>query len=158
MFMRLKPLKIFRLFSYSPVEIFAVITAFFFLVSAELTIRLSRPGRLLKDLSNLSLRSGASHLLLSPLKKLRQSRLVSLLEAVDRNSGWNPSCLRRACALAKLSVALGAVPEFKIGVRLQDGNLKAHSWLELDGMRLEIDGEASAYSVLSTAEANPCRS
>ncbi len=148
-------LKFLQLFSYSPPEIFAVITAVFFLISAESAICFS--NHLIENLQRVSLKKKRVFLL-RPLLAVRRSRLISLVEAVDRNLWWRPSCLRRTLALARLSAALGLTPEFKIGVQRPEGSLRAHSWIEVDGIRLEMDDEASSYQALLPAEKNQWRS
>ena len=131
----------------SKLEIFTLFVSSFYLATAEVRIRFSKSGTLLKQLQNLPA-NPTPLFFLGPLHELRRTRIVSLLEAVDRNLGWKPSCLRRTLALAWLSCALGFTPKFKIGVQRWERNLRAHSWLEVDGVRLEMDSEASEYTVL----------
>ena len=136
-------------------EIFTLFAAAFYLIAAEIQIRFSKSETLLKKLHQrvpgpfLNSKKGPGTFCISRLRKLPTTRIVSLVEAVDRRLGWKPSCLRRTIALAQLGRGLGWTTEFKIGARREEGNLRAHSWLELDGMRLEMDDEAAGYSVLS---------
>ena len=134
-----------KLRSLKAAEIPAVLASSFFLIAAEIQIRFSSSEKILKDLQT----SKTPSSFLKSFCPLRTTRVVSLVEAVDRNLGWKPSCLRRTLALARLSRALGWSPEIKIGVDRRDGNFRAHSWLEVDGLRLEMDDEAAGYSVLS---------
>lgn len=136
-----------KLRSLKPGEIPAVLVSAAFLIAAEIQIRLSSSEKILKSLQTFS--PARSSFLILPFRKMRTTRVVSLVEAVDRNLGWKPSCVRRTLALARISSAMGWAAELKIGAQRQDGNLRAHSWLELDGMRLEMDDEAAGYLVLS---------
>ena len=132
-------------------EVFALFVSVIFLVLAEIEIRFSPPDKIIKKLQNLKAVT-KSVFFLSPLQKLKRTRLISLLEAADRNLGWKSSCLRRTVALAGLSCRLGLAPEFKVGVMRRNDSLRAHSWLEIDGIQLEMDDEAAGYSVLSPVE------
>lgn len=134
-----------------PGEIFALFISVIFLTAAEIEIRFSGSDKLIKKLRE-SIPRPTPEFYLQPLLKLKRTRLISLVEAADRNLGWKSSCLRRTIALAGLSRKLGLAPVFKIGVMKQNEILRAHSWLELDGIQLEMDDEAASYLVLSPAE------
>ncbi len=134
-------------------EIFPIFISVLFLTAAEIEIRFSSSDKIIRRLQNSPARSKPVFYL-QPLQKLKRTRLISLLEAADRRLGWKTSCLRRTFALACLSRQMALTPSFKIGVAKQNETLRAHSWLELDGLQLEMDDEAAGYLVLSPAEKN----
>ena len=136
-----------KLRKVKPGEITAVFISGCFLLSAEFRIRLLSSEKIIQNLK--SGRAATIAFFVRPFRSLRKTRIVSLVEAVDRNLGWKPSCLRRTLALAAILSSLGETPEFKVGVQPEGGRLRAHTWLELDGMRMEMDDEASAYTVLT---------
>lgn len=142
--MRIK--KALSIFFYSPLEIFAVFAAFLFLLAAEWRIRTSKSETLLSKLNHPP-HSFSGQFLWKPLQGLKKTRLVSLVEAVDKNLGWKPSCLRRTFALAGLLRNQGLSPTLKIGVHRTGEALEAHSWFELDGLRLEMQ-DAGPFSDL----------
>ena len=143
-------IKFLRVFSLNVVEIYTLFAAAYFLIRADFRMRMSSSRGVLKNLQNFSLRPHAWAFFLAPLEKLKKSRVVSLLEAVDKNFPWKPSCVRRTLALSKLSHRLGWQPELKIGVYREDKNLKAHTWLELDGNKLEMQDDGIPYTALTT--------
>lgn len=135
-------------------ELYPIFISTLFLIRADLIIRFSESKRILKRLQNLTA-SRKVPFYLTALQGLKRTRLISLVEAVDRRLGWKPSCLRRTLALGNLFCQLGSAPKFMVGVTRQDNALRAHSWLEMDGTQLEIDDEAAAYSVLSPSPNSP---
>lgn len=152
-YLRLMRIKIFYLFSLPRIEIFSVLIQTFYLCFAAAEIFISKPGTILKKLQKLSLSPAKRIPFLNPLKQLQTSRFVSLLEAVDRNLFGSPSCLRRSLALSYLGRALGIVSEVKIGIFRTESSLQAHSWLEYEGIRLEVENDSSIYSELLPAGA-----
>lgn len=61
-------------------------------------------------------------------------QLAARIEHIDNRLRWlwRPSCLRQALAVGWLIKRRGVQPEIKIGVAThEDGQLKAHAWLEL---------------------------
>lgn len=61
--------------------------------------------------------------------------------AVSRAARWVPgaTCLVRAAALARWLRAHGAPAVLRIGVRREAQALRAHAWVELDGVALDED-------------------
>ena len=147
--MRIK--KVRNLFSYSPSEIFAVFASLIFLIISECQIRMTPSQLLLQQLQNPPWFS-QGRFFLNPLQKIRKTRLVSLVEALDKNLGWKPSCLRRTFALAGLFRSQGLFPTLKIGVHRHGNVLEAHSWFELDGLRLEMQDPGNAYEPLESSQ------
>ena len=66
-----------------------------------------------------------------------ESRQLDLAGRVLRRGPFNDSCLRRAMLAAR--VLRGRSHAVRIGVRKVDGVVKAHAWLELDGVSLDPD-------------------
>jgi hypothetical protein len=139
-------IKAFYLFRCSFTELYTVFVSALFLAAAQCRLLFESSEKILKHLQNPAEPERSA--LLDPLLNLRTTRLVSLLESVDRNFLWKPSCLRRAIALAAISRRLGMSPEFKLGVRQENESFEAHCWLELDGARLEMQGHGFTYSLL----------
>ncbi len=129
-------------------ELYPIVVSMISLIWADISIRLASSSAILKRLQSLTPASKPSFFL-SSLQNLKRTRLISLIEAVDRRLGWKPSCLRRTLALGSLFCQLGKAPTLRVGVVRQNNGLRAHSWLEIDGIQLEIDDESAAYSVLS---------
>lgn len=64
----------------------------------------------------------------------KHARVVSAVGAADSGLPGGRKCLARSLAAEALLRAYGYAPEHRIGVAKEDnGGLKAHSWLELDG-------------------------
>lgn len=139
-------IKALYLFSCSRTELFAVFISAFYLSAAQLRLWLVSSEKIVARLQTAAPVSESDFLL--PLKSLKTSRLVSLVEAVDRNL-FKPSCLRRALALSSVCRRLGQNPDFRIGVRRDGDALLAHCWLELDGLKMEIQDPGFSYSMLA---------
>lgn len=64
----------------------------------------------------------------------RYARVVSAVRAADRHLPGSRKCLARSLVAEALLRAYGHVPNHRIGVAKDDnGEIAAHSWLELDG-------------------------
>jgi hypothetical protein len=144
--------KLFTLFSLSFSEIYTVFCAIISLCAAEFQIRLSPSEDLLKKLQ--SPVPARLSWFLQPLRKLRLTRIVSLVEAADRNCFGKAHCLRRTLTLSYLTSRLGFYPELKIGVCKDGDSLRAHSWLEIDSLKLEMEGLDFSYSSLAPTSKN----
>src|SRR5688572_28069387 len=107
------------------VEILPLFISIIYLALAEIKIRFSSSKSILAKLKNLKIRK-TPVFYLAPLHTFKLSRLVSLIEAADRRLGWKTSCLRRTLAMAGISSGLGLASEFKVGVRHENGEMRAH--------------------------------
>jgi hypothetical protein len=83
-----------------------------------------------------------------PFAKTNGEEIRALSELVNRAAHHHPlpaSCLTRSLLLAWLLRRRGWGSELRIGVRLNDGSLDAHAWLECDGIpvndRADIAGD-----------------
>lgn len=56
--------------------------------------------------------------------------LTRLVELADRHGLFRPSCLRQALVAAWLLSGRGIAPSLLIGVAKEDGQLRAHAWVE----------------------------
>lgn len=82
-------------------------------------------------------------------------RIVWLVAVASR---WVPGahCLTRAAAAQLLLARSGQFVEFRIGVRKDGDALKAHAWLEHDGVPiLESKAELSGFTPFPPAIASP---
>lgn len=75
----------------------------------------------------------ATDVLLSPAERRR----IDLAGRVLRRGPFEDSCLRRAMLAARILRRRDHA--VRIGVRKVDGAVKAHAWLELDGVSLDPD-------------------
>ena len=140
--------KLYRVFLYSSPEIYAVLVITLVLLASDLKIRLSTAAQLLKEFRPHPVKPVAANRVFRPLLNLKKTRVASFVEAIDKNLGWKPSCLRRTLALASIFQKMGFAPAIKIGVHRDEEILKAHSWIEIDGMRLEMQDDGIAYTPL----------
>ena len=67
------------------------------------------------------------------LPRAAVSRLGALVNAAARYSLWRPSCLVRSLVLAAQLGRRDISCKLCIGVRFDDGELKAHAWVEHHG-------------------------
>jgi hypothetical protein len=65
-----------------------------------------------------------------------RKKIVSAMNAVERNGPWRPNCLERSLALWWLFRLNAIDGELHIGGRMNDGRFEAHAWVELDGQVL----------------------
>jgi hypothetical protein len=63
-------------------------------------------------------------------------RLTRLADIAGRRGAIHATCLRQALLIHFLLRRRGLAPEFKLGVRKQDGSFDAHAWVELQGVAL----------------------
>ena len=62
------------------------------------------------------------------------------------------TCLVRALALEFLLSRSGQRAELRIGVAREDGDLKAHAWIEADGRRFLEDADTERFTALPPAQ------
>jgi hypothetical protein len=60
------------------------------------------------------------------------ARVVRLATGACR-AVYPAGCLPRSLVVERLLARAGARPELRIGVRLDEGRLSAHAWVEVDG-------------------------
>jgi hypothetical protein len=65
-----------------------------------------------------------------------RKRIVSAMNAVERNGPWRPNCLERSLALWWLFQLNAVDGELHIGGRKSQGRFEAHAWVEWDGQVL----------------------
>jgi len=58
----------------------------------------------------------------------------TLVNIAARHSPWPATCLTRSLVLVRMLRRRGAAARLCIGVRLEDGALDAHAWVELEGV------------------------
>jgi hypothetical protein len=89
------------------------------------------------------------------------SRTAWLVGAAASAHPLRMLCLPQSVTLVRLLARQGIATELKVGVRLQDGDLRAHAWVEWQGQPLNDPGRiVQAYSELapaSTAQVEPRR-
>ncbi len=73
-----------------------------------------------------------------------------LVDVADRYAPGKSSCLRKAAALAWLLRRRGVATRLRIGVDREEGNLVAHSWLELGKGELLGLSDTDKYVPLSS--------
>lgn len=84
--------------------------------------------------------------LLSFFRRVKKTRVVSLLEAVDQNLFFRPSCLRRMVALAWFCRLMGSSARFIVAADRSQGVFAAHCWCESDGIKLEMGTDSSTFT------------
>lgn len=136
-----------RALRYPPSEIFLVLVSALLLAGAQIQIFVSSSPELFKALQNPG-KPSPFLFFLKRFSSFKKNRLVSLVEACDANLGWKPSCLRRALVLSAMLRAMGFWPKLIIGVHKNAASFSAHSWFELDGIRLEIRDEGIPFTEL----------
>jgi hypothetical protein len=62
-----------------------------------------------------------------------RTKIVSAMNAVERNGPWHPNCLERSLALWWLFRLNALDGELHIGGRKSQGRFEAHAWVEWDG-------------------------
>ena len=65
-----------------------------------------------------------------------RKKIVSAMNAVERNSPWRPNCLERSLTLWWLFRLNAMDGELHIGGRKSQGRFEAHAWVEWDGQVL----------------------
>lgn len=69
-------------------------------------------------------------------REMDSARLASLVGAASRHHLWPMTCLPRSLALQTLLRRHGIEADLRIGVRREDGELRAHAWIEQAGSPL----------------------
>lgn len=136
-----------RALSYPPSEIFLVLVSSVLLAGAQVKMLFSSSPELFEVLQTPG-KTSPFLFFLKRFSSFKKTRLVSLVEACDANLGWKPSCLRRSLVLSATLRAMGFQPELKIGVHKNGASFSAHSWFELDGVRLEIRNDGVPFTEL----------
>ena len=62
------------------------------------------------------------------------NRLAWLVRAAARFHPWKVGCLERSLVLQAILSGSGTRPEVRIGVRRDGGSLRAHAWVEIEGL------------------------
>lgn len=77
------------------------------------------------------------------------TRLATTVNSVARHVPWPVSCLVRSLVLASMLRHRGIPSCLRIGVRIADGRLEAHAWVEHAGMPVndapDIDREFPSF-------------
>lgn len=139
-----------RALCYPSSEIFLVVVSALLLAAAQIRMFFSSSPKILKALQTPG-KPSPFLFFLKNFSSVKKTRLVSLVEACDANLGWKPSCLRRTLTLSAILRAMGFHPELKIGVNVNSGSFSAHSWFEMDGIRLEIKNDGIPFTQLLPA-------
>ncbi len=133
--------KLTRIRQLSPSDFFKLSLASLLLFFASVRILFSSQENMIRDLQP---RENAAPSL-NPGSIAHLRNWIQFLEMADRNLGWKPSCIRRALVISRLSRAFKIPFQFKIGVR-RDGNVfEAHTWLEAEGMTLELQPSQAIF-------------
>jgi hypothetical protein len=92
------------------------------------------------------------------LRRLEHTRAIEadrtawIVGAAARHQLWTVSCLERSLVLQSLLDRRTLRTELRIGVRLEDGELRAHAWVEVDGRPLgEAPNVASRFRPFAKA-------
>lgn len=75
-----------------------------------------------------------------------ERRALRAVRRVLRHWPWGNTCLRRALGIGH--VLRHRAPALRVGVTKQDGAVKAHAWLEIDGRSLDPDAPATYLSLV----------
>jgi hypothetical protein len=89
----------------------------------------------------------------------KRKKIVSAMNAVERNSPWRPNCLERSLALWWLFQFNAVDGELHIGGRKSQGRFEAHAWVEWDGRVLNDSTDVHKHyarfdAPIAVAEAN----
>lgn len=82
-------------------------------------------------------------------------RMSWLVEVAGRYAPVKVTCLKKALVLSWLFGRRGTQAELQIGVARQQGGLKAHAWLDLDGQVIIGHQELERYETLLGAKEGP---
>jgi integrase len=125
----------------SPDERRVLVRSWTYLLAAHLALRFLPVARVEALLSRLPGRRAPD---------LPRDRVAQLLAAAARHHLRPMTCLTRSLALRELLRRQDVPTELRIGVRREDGELRAHAWVEHDGTPVgDSDGAASRYLPLS---------
>lgn len=122
--------------------------AFVSLAAVEVALRVLGYGRLVERIDAAS----ASRREVDPEDLRRARRYARWLEVASRYHIVRARCLHRSLALHRWLRQQGLPSELRIGVRKEDGELKAHAWVEL-GEQLAND-EAAAVAAFTPLASN----
>lgn len=76
-------------------------------------------------------------------------RQVKATARILRHWPWGDTCLRSALIIGHRVRALD--PVLRVGVARVEGEVRAHAWLEISGVRLDPFGSADSYALLQPA-------
>jgi len=86
-----------------------------------------------------------------PLSRETARRLGALVNTAARYSPWRPSCLVRSLVLVEQLRRRNMPSNLCIGVRLSDGQLMAHAWVEQHGVPVNDSVDiANEFSPIDT--------
>ena len=86
------------------------------------------------------------------------SHLVWLLNAAANNHPGKPTCLRRSLGLKKMLERRNTPVTLRIGINKDGADLKAHAWVEHNGMVInDVHDITSHYSPLPAPDADLLR-
>lgn len=89
-----------------------------------------------------------------------RGKLVSAMNAVERNGPWRPNCLERSLALWWLLQLKGVDGELLVGGRMNLGRFEAHAWVEWEGQVLNDSTDVHKHysrfdAPIAATEADP---
>lgn len=87
-----------------------------------------------------------------PEQLFRARQYFRWVEVASRRHILRTRCLHRSLVLHRWLLRDGLPSQLRIGVRKDDGSLRAHAWVELDG---QIVGDSGAHVARFTALAGP---
>lgn len=114
----------------------ALVSAFVWLVHAQLCLRFNG----FAGAATVPLAGSARW----PMTHGQAARCGWIVNALARRLPSRPNCLARSLALLRVVRRRGADATLRIGVRLEDGKVAAHAWVEWDGHVLNDTREVLA--------------
>ena len=75
----------------------------------------------------------------------RRIKIVSAMNAAERNGPWRPNCLERSLALWWLFRLNAVDGELHIGGRVSEGRFEAHAWVEWEGQVLNDSADVHKH-------------
>ena len=121
--------------------------AWAYLLAADLALRVLPVPRVEALLRRLGGRSR---------KEADTCRLARLVGAASRHHLWPMTCLPRSIALQALLRRHGIEADLRIGVRREDGELRAHAWVEQSGSPVGEPADVELrFQPLSTGRSAP---
>jgi len=120
-----------KLLRLSPGQLCHLCQISLLLLLAEASLRLWSLRAILRALQRRSVRAHLAGRAPPGLDDL--PTLTGLVELADRHSLFRPSCLRKAVTLAWLLAGRGLPSTVRIGATQEQGQFRAHAWLDLEG-------------------------
>lgn len=137
----------------SSFQLGVLVSALFLLPAINLLLRVLGYVRLLRLIEKLTpIRQGQP----MPADSMAQAKSVAHMVAIAANRGiYHGTCLRRSLLVLYFLRRLGVPGVIQFGVRLVDGTLEAHAWVEWQGVIINDEADVrERFSLLENGIPN----